>query len=165
MSWELLSQIAQVLEGVAVIFILIFGVVQLRQYKQQRNDTASVELMRSLQDVEFIHAFQLINALPDGLTADEIKARGSDYEKAAFVLSARFEIIGQIVSRNSIPSEIVEELVGGGVITLWRKLKRWTVDLRDEQDYPYLWEWFQWLAEQFEKNGRAEIPPAYMKAE
>ena len=159
----MLSQIAEVLGGVAVVTAVVFGVVQLRQFQQQRRDLAAVELMRTLQDSEFTRAFHLIYSLPDGLRAADIRARGTKYEEAAFTICARFETIGLLVFRGNIPSHMVEELVGGLVIKLWKRLHPWVQDVRAEQEHEILWEWYQWLAEQYEKLGRVEKAPAFEK--
>lgn len=156
-----LSQFAEVLGGIAVVTAVVFGVIQLRQYQQQRRDMAAVELMRTLQDSEFTRAFHLIYSIPESLRAADIRARGTEYEAAAFTICARFETVGLLVFRRNIPSHLVEELVGGLVIKLWQRLLPWVEDIRVEQEHEILWEWYQWLAEQFDKRGRIEQAPAF----
>jgi hypothetical protein len=157
----LLSQIAQVLRGISVVAAVVFGVVQVRHFGRQRRDAAAVELMRSLQDKEFTRAFRLIYALPEGIRARELRARGEEYEDAAFGISARFETLGLLVFRGSIPFHLVEDLVGGAVVGLWRRFRPWMEDVREEQAHRQLWEWFQWMAERLEERGRTEQAPAY----
>lgn len=163
MELSVLSQIAQILGGITVVVAVVFGIAQLRQFQQQRRDAAAVELMRSLQDREFTRAFRLIYALPDGLGAEGLRARGSEYEDAAYALSARFETMGLLVFRGNIPFVLVEELVGGAVVSLWHRLRPWVEDLRSEQEHRLLWEWFQWLAERLADRGRPGQTPAYEK--
>ena len=163
MNWEVLSQLAQILEGVAVLAAIVFGIVQLRQYKQQRKDAAAVELMRSLQDVSFVEGMRLVFTLPNDISLEEVSKKGIEYENAVFVLCTRFELIGLIVYRKSIPLELVDELLGGATVDLWRKLRTWTAAYRLEQDNPYFWEWFQWLAMRLEERAASNIPPAYEK--
>ena len=155
MNWETISQLAQVLEGVAVLAAILFGYVQLKQYRQQRNDNAAIELMRSFHDADFIYAFHR-------LWMDE---NGSDveYERAAFLLAARFETFGQIAFRESIPFHLIDELVGGAVVGMWHKIRPLAEKIREEQNYPQLFEWFQWLAERLEAQGRTELPPAFLR--
>lgn len=161
MNWELLSQIAQVLGGVTVLVAVVFAAVELRHFQQQRRDTAAAELMHSIEDSEFIRAFRLIYSLPEGVGAAELRAKGPEYEDAAFVISARFETVGLVVFRGSIPFHLVEDLIGGAAIALWLRLQPWAEDMRARNDHPQLWEWFQWLAERFEARGRAAKPPAH----
>jgi len=157
---NVLSQMAQVLGGVTVVVAVVFGIAQLRQFQQQRRDAAAVELMRSLQDGAFTRAFRLVYSLPDGLGAQDLRARGPEYEDAAFTVSAKFETLGLLVFRGNIPFHLMEELVGGVVVFLWRRLQPWALDLRAEQQHRILWEWFQWLAERLEERGRVEQIPA-----
>lgn len=56
----------------------------------------------------------------------------------------------------------MQDLVGGIVVVMWRKLEPWVMRLRIEQSYPSDSEWFQWLAEQLEQR-KAEKVPAYLR--
>lgn len=161
MNWEQFSQIAQIFEGITVLVAVIFGFVQFRQYKQQRRDTAAIELMHSLQDVETIRAMRLVFSLPEGISLEEVRAKGEKYEDAAYAISANLETICLTVHRKNIPAELVEELIGGAIVALWKKLRTWAADYRAEQGHPYFWEWFQWMATRFEEHGRTAQPPAY----
>ena len=40
MDVQTLSQIAQILGGIAVVVVIFFGIAQIRQFKQQRLDAA-----------------------------------------------------------------------------------------------------------------------------
>lgn len=163
MELDVLSQFAQVLGGISVVVAVVFGIVQLRQFQQQRSDAAAVELMRSLQDGEFTRAFRLIYALPDGVGAEDLRAKGNEYEEAAYAISARFETMGLLVFRGNIPFLLMEELVGGAVVALWCRLQPWVFDVRSEQEQRLLWEWFQWLAERLADRGRPGETPAFEK--
>ena len=161
MDLNSLALIAQILGGVAVVFAVVFGVAQLRHLQQQRHDASALELMRSFQDSEFTRAFRLIYALPDGTRAAELRAMGPEYEDAALAIGTRFETVGLLVFRGNIPFRIVEDLVGGVAVALWRKLQPWVVDVRVEQNQKMFLEWFQWLAERMAERGRTEQVPAY----
>ena len=163
MDLNTLSQIAEVLSGIAVIVAIVFGVVQVRQFQQHRRDSADVELMRSMQDREFTQSFRLIYSLPDNLSASGLRDLGAVYEEAAIAIGARFESMGLLVFRGSIPFELVEQIVGGVVVLLWRKLRLWAIEYRAEQDHELLFEWFQWLAERIEERGRTAELPAYKR--
>jgi len=163
MDLSALSQLAQVLGGVAVVVALVFGIVQIRQFRRQRLDAAALELMRSLQDREFTHAFRLIYALPDDIPASDLRALGVEHEEAALALGTRFETMGLLVYRDSVPIELLEELIGGAIVILWRKLRPWVEAGRIEGGHPLLFEWFQWLAERLEARGRPTQMPAFLK--
>jgi hypothetical protein len=158
-----LSQVAQIFGAVAVVAAIIFGVAQVRHAQRQRLDSAMVELMRAIQDREFTEAFQLLYGLPEGLKLADVRALGSQYELAAILLGSRFETLGLLVFRESIPLRLVEELIGGVVVLMWRKLTPWAIDYRAEQGHDLLFEWFQWLAERIEGRGRKQQEPAYRR--
>lgn len=158
-----LSQLAQILGGTAVVIALVFGMVQIHQFRRQRHDVAAIELMRSLQDHEFTHSFRLIYPLPEDMPADDFRELGSEYEEAALALGARFESMGLLVYRESLPLHLVEEIIGGAVVLLWRRLRPWVEFHRQEQGHPLLFEWFQWLAERLDERGRPTQAPAYLR--
>ena len=108
-------------------------------------------------------AFRLIYSINEGKRAVDLRALGTDYEDAAFILSSNFETMGFLVFRENIPFHLVEELIGGAAIKLWEKLYPWVEDLREEQGHPLLFEWFQWLVERLNEHGRAEQVPAYVQ--
>lgn len=163
MDLNTLAQVAEILSGIAVVAAMVFGVVQVRQFRQQRRDSADVELMRSMQDPEFTRSFRLIYSLPDNLGASGLRDLGPGYEEAAIAIGARFESMGLLVYRGSIPFDLVEQIVGGVVVLLWRKLRLWVVEYRAEQGHELLFEWFQWLAERIEERGRTAELPAYKR--
>ncbi|KGQ19297.1 hypothetical protein LF41_2945 [Lysobacter dokdonensis DS-58] len=156
-----LSQFAQIIGNLAVVVALCFGAAQIRQFRRQRLDAAASELMRSIQDQQFTRAFRLIYPLPVAVPADDLRALGPEYEDAALALGARFESMGLLVYRESLPMDMVEEIIGGAVVLLWQRLKPWAEANRREQNHPLLFEWFQWLAERLEERGRPSQTPAF----
>ena len=161
MDLSALTQFTQIIGNLAVVLALCFGMAQIRQFRRQRHDAAAIELMRSIEDQQFTHSFRLIYALPVAMPADELRALGPDYEDAALSLGARFESMGLLVYRDSLPMHLVEEIIGGAVVLLWYRLKPWVEASRREQNHPLLFEWFQWLAERLEERGRPTQTPAY----
>ncbi len=161
MDLNILTQISQTLGGITFLVAFLIGFAQLRQFRRQRRDSAAIELMRSFQDNEFINSLRLIHSLPRGLRAAELRAKGVEYETAAYTLCARFESIGLLVFKRSIPYRLVEELIGGTVVDLWKRLEPWVGDVRTEQHQRLLFEWVQWLADRLIERGRMEQPVAY----
>ena len=85
-------------------------------------------------------------------------------EHAAWALCAKYETVGHLVYREIMPIELVEELLGGIGVHLWRRLRPWVESMRVEQNQPLLMEWFQWLVERLEERKRPEATPAYLLA-
>jgi len=163
MSWEAVTATATAFMAIVILVTAIVGVVQLRQLREQRRDAAAIELMRSLQDTTFSHAFRLILALPEGISAAELSAGGPELEEAAQILAFRFETFGLLVYRGTISFETMEELAGGATISIWNRLKDTARQTREAKGWPMYCEWFQWIAEQFEKRGRLQQVPAHLR--
>jgi len=161
MDLQSLSYIAQILSAATVVVAVVFGIVQVRLARQQRRDLAAVELMRSIQDAEFTHSLRLIGPLPPGASARELRRGGDAHEDAALALGTRYETLGYLVFRGTIPLELVEEQVGGVAIAVWKRMGDWVAAIRTEQDQPLFLEWFQWLVQELEARGRAQQTPAY----
>lgn len=160
---QTLANVAQVIGVIAVIAAIVFGFVQVRQYRQQRRDALAVELMRSIQDVEFTRSLIMVLNLPFEVTAQDVRDRGDAYEFAVLALMAKYETLGYLVYRGIMPLELVEELVGGVGVHTWRRLKPWAQALRNAQGQPLLFEWFEWLVGQLEQRRRTEAVPAYVR--
>ena len=160
---QTLANLSQVLGALAVVAAIVFGLAQIRQFRQQRRDALAVELMRSIQDAEFTRSFRLLFALPTSITAAEFRALGETYEVASWALAAKYETLGYLVFRGIMPLELVEELVGGVGVHLWLRLQPWVLALRQEQGQPLLLEWFQWLAERLQARERPQAVPSYIR--
>ena len=158
-----LANLAQVLGALAVLTAIVFGLAQIRQFRQQRRDALAVELMRSIQDAEFTRSLRVLLTLPDPTSPAEFRARGEQVEDAAWALCAKYETLGYLVYRGIMPIELVEELVGGVGMHLWNRLRPWAESIRAEQGQPLLLEWFQWLAERLQERNRPQATPAYIR--
>ena len=163
MSWEAVTAIGTAFTGCIIFVTALIGVYQLRTIREQRRDAAAIELMRSFQDTTFAEAFLSILSLPPAISAVDLHARGADIERAAQILAFRFETLGLMVYRGAIAFRVMEELVGGGVVTLWSRLADVIEETRREKNWPSYCEWFQWLAEQLEKRGRLQQTPAHIR--
>jgi hypothetical protein len=157
-----LANLAGIISGVAVIGGAAFAVIKLREYRKQRREDAAVELVRSFYNADFARSVRLIRLLPDGCKAAELRAKGSEHEEAAILVSFAFETIGLLVFRQITPFSIVEELTGGLAVLMWRKLQRWEEDVRVESAQESWSEWFQWLVERLQDHAREKNPkPAH----
>jgi hypothetical protein len=161
MSWEAVTALGTAFTGVVIVVTAFAAISQLRQLREQRRDSAAVELMRSLQDGEFIRAFRVLMSLPAGVAADELRSRGSECTDAAYIIGLRLEMLGVLVYRGAIAFDVTEDLAGGGIVSMWVRLKDFAREIREEQHYPMYLEWFQWLAEQYEKRDRLHQTPAH----
>lgn len=157
MDWDLYANFAQIVGALTIVGGAVFGIVQLIEFRGQRRDLVAVELMRSFYNPEFSHAVTLIRALPDNVSAAELRA-GSDQERAALMIAMMYETMGLLVYRRIASFDLAQELTGGLIVVLWRKLGVWVASVRDEQSHPRFAEWFEWLAIQFGKPANSAVP-------
>ena len=157
-----LANLAEILGAIVVIGGVVFAVIQIRQFRRQRVEAASIELVRSFHSAEFARAFSFLLRLPDITSGKELRAAHSDAEVHAMTVSVTIESMGVLVFRRILPMKMAEDLMSGTVTMLWTKLSPWIHDLRKEQDQEQLHEWFEWLADQFARRA-AKNPqgPAY----
>jgi hypothetical protein len=159
-----LADLAEILGAIVVIGGVAFAAIQIHQFRRQRLEVASIELVRSFQSPEFTKAHTFVLALPDGTSAEELRQRSGDAEALAMVVSTTFESVGVMVYRRILPIAIVEELMGGTVVSFWGKLEAWIKALREEQNRSDTHEWFQWLAEQLARRATSgSSQPAYLQ--
>ena len=158
-----IANIARIVSSVVVISGIIFGIIQIRQYQQQRQDVAAVQLVNSFQSPDFNKSLRKVWSLPDAASWQELQELGNEWEAAAFQVGMTLETMGVLVYRRIVPLAILDELMGDAILVLWRKLQPWVEHLRIEQKRDSAYEWFQRLAERLaEKERRTEIG-AYWK--
>lgn len=155
--------IARIIGSVVVISGVVFGIIQIRQYQQQRQDIAAVQLVNSFQSPDFNKSLRKVWSLPDAVTWQELQERGNDWQAAAFQVGMTMETMGVLVYRRIVPLAILDELMGDAISVLWRKLQPWVEHLRDEQKRDSAYEWFQWLAERLAEKERRTEMGAYRK--
>jgi hypothetical protein len=149
-----LNTAANLAEIAGVFLVLagfIFAAVQILQFRRQRRDLAAIELTRSFYSPEFARAIRVVLALPDGISAEELRRRDARDEDAAWLVGLMFESIGVMLDRRVVAPEIVFDLMGGLSQGVWDKLKRWAADVRREQDREKVFEWLQSLADRMKR--------------
>jgi hypothetical protein len=157
-----IANFAEVLGAISIVVALTFSAFQIREFKMRRRDSVAAGLMQTFYSADFAHALALLRSLPDGVPANKLRERGLEYEEAAILVTTTFETMGLMVHRGIAPFSLVEELAGGMVVVMWRKLSAWLKAVSEEQEQPSWAEWFQWLAEQLKAvEGRKE--PAHLR--
>ena len=161
---EMLASIAGIVGGLALAAAVIFAVVQVRQFQQQRRDSAAMELMRMLQDPRFVQAYITLGQVPNGISARNLRGMGRDYEEAAMSMVNIYETVGLLVFRNTVSFQTVREVTGGILAALWGKLHVWVSDVRQEPGGERFAEWVQWIVERIaEQEAKAPTEPAYKR--
>jgi hypothetical protein len=159
---ERLANLAEIVGVIIVVGGLFFAMLQMRQIRQQRRELAAIELFRFFGNPHFTAAYKRILRMPDDLDIEDIRGEDSGLEDAAVLISATMENIGVMTYQRIVPFTVVNNLIGQSAPILWRKLERWAVALREEQESAAAFEWFQWLAERLEEYEPADPDPAYI---
>jgi hypothetical protein len=145
------ANLAEILGTLTIVGGAAFAVFQLAEFRGQRADMVAVELMREFYNADFARAVTMIKSLPDDISAAELLSRGADYEQASFIIGMTYETMGLLVYRRIASFDLAQELTGGLIDVMWRKLHVWVETVRAEQAHPRFAEWFEWLAIQFAK--------------
>ncbi len=146
MTLEQLAAAAQIIGVMTIVSGLFFGWFQVRVNRARQRDTIVINLMQTFYHSDLARAVQILHGLPDGASAEELRKCGPEYEEAAVIISTSFETMGLLVYKKIAKFDLVIELTGGMVISMYRKLQFWLQTVRKEQNQPSWAEWFEWLA-------------------
>lgn len=152
---------AEIFGAIAIFGGGLFGLVQLNEYRKRRRYQIAADLCRSIADPDLARAIVLLKSLPDGLSLKEFQERDSCYEEAAQVVGLTFETMGILVQKEIASFRIVQELAGGLILMLWRKVALQIEETRVEQNNPRFGEWYQWLVERLQEQ-ESSIEPAFI---
>lgn len=148
--FQVVGQVALVV-GAAVAF---YQLVQLRRGRQTE---AAIQVITSLQTQEFREAFSLVNDLPVGATADQVRAGGPRFESAAATIMMTFETLGVLVHNRIVPIDLVDQVIGGFLRESWRRLEGYVLWKRQAIGQARWGEWYQWLFEHLAQNPRRAV--------
>lgn len=154
------AAIAEIFGTVTILIGGLFAAVQFVEYRRRTRNAAAAELCRRFAEPELARAINLIRRLPDGITLEEFRKLPPEYEQAAQIIGMSFETMGLLVFRNMASFSMIQDLTGGLLLMMWRKIRVWVEDTRREQGTARFGEWVQWLAERLDEL-EAEKVPAY----
>ncbi len=156
------AAIAEILAALAILGGTLFGIVQFFEFRKQRRCQVAADLCRPFTEPELARAIVLLNSLPEGLGAEEFRAKGPQYLEAAQVVGMMFESMGLLVHKRIASFPVVQALTGGLLLMMWRKIGVLIQETRVEQKNPRYGEWVQWLVERVEAR-EAGMVPAFEK--
>jgi len=159
-----ISNIANLINALAVTAGVIFAAAQIRYYRQRRRREAMLELVRSFQSPAFTSALRRVLSLPDGADAQKIREMlGPDGEDAVYLVSLTWESLGVLVFRREVTLDLVDDFFSGPILLSWQKLKVYSEDWRRTLNRETGNEWFHWLAERMMEREKLSPPvPAYI---
>src|SRR5258705_12928960 len=113
---DVLANVSQIIGAVAIVAGGIFAVVQLQEFREQRREAMTVELLRSFSEPAHANAVAQIQELPDAASADLLRSKGRDHERAALMIAMTYETIGLLVFHGMASFAMVQELTGGRTV-------------------------------------------------
>jgi len=155
-----IAAMAEIFGALAILLGGLFAIVQFSEFRKRRRYQVAAELCRQFADPDFARAIVLIRQLPDGISLEALKEMDPEYEQSAQVLAMTFETMGLLVYENLASFRIIQQLTGGLLLNVWRKLSVWVATVRIESGNPRFAEWVQWLAERLAEE-EEEMVPAY----
>ncbi len=152
------ASIAEIFGGLAILAGGLFALVQLSEFRRRRRAQVAAELCRSFSSPELARAITLVRSLPDGIHLDQLREMDREYEVSAQVIGMSFETMGLLVHEDIAAFHTVQDLTGGLLLMIWRKIGVWVEDTRIEHDNPRFGEWVQWLAERVAEQEAGKVP-------
>jgi len=159
---DYLANLAEIVGVVIVVGGLLFALLQMRQIRQQRRELAAIELFRFFGNPQFTTAYLKIMDYKGKLDDQACDENGVSLRDEATLISVTMENIGVMTYQRIVPFVVVSNLIGGGVPLLWEKLEPWVLEMREAQQQPAVFEWFQWLSERLLQYKSFDPEPAYV---
>lgn len=151
MSLQTLANLAEIFSALLVITGVFFGIMEVRHYRDQRQESAAMEIIRTFQSRAFTSALRLVMDYEQECKTCGENRIPQELEDAAMLVSTTMESVGLMVNQRIVPFRLVQQLMGGTIQAHWRVLKPHTQWLREKVGRPSIHEWFQWLAERLDE--------------
>ena len=161
-SLQTYAAIAEIFGALTIILGGAFGIMQFREFRARRRQQIASDLCQEFTKPDLARAVTLVRSLPDGVTLTELQDMDEEYQAASQIVGMTFETMGLLVQKNIASFEVVQELTGGLLIMMWRKIHVWVEETRVDQSNPHFGEWMQWLVERMEER-EAGREPAFIE--
>ena len=135
----------------AVVFGVVFALVELRHAVRNRRDHAAVDIVRTVQTQEVRRAVERVLKLPDAADPALIR-RDPELLEAALAVDSACEMWGCMVFEGVVDHQMLDRMVGGWVRGTWQRLRRWVEAERIEKQNANIGEWWQWLNDLLEAD-------------
>ena len=150
-SGSFLFAAVEIFTAIAIVFGIVFGLIELRQATKSRRDLAAVDIVRTVQTQEVRQAVRRIFDLP--LDADPQLIRNDPaLLAAALAVDSACEMWGCMVFEGVVDHQLLDRMVGGWVRGTWTRLRAWVESERVETQSVNVGEWWQWLYELLEAD-------------
>src|ERR1051325_7776685 len=113
----------QAIETAAVVVGVVFGLIQLRQLRFQREIQAGIELLHPLQAPQMAEAVMAVHSQPDGLTGEQVHQKLGDRFGSILGVLGLFESLGPIIARGYISLDMYADSYRGVTVICWKKMQ------------------------------------------
>ena len=159
-----LDTLAAIVQAVAVVIAVGFGIAQIQESGAARRRTAAYTLMHSLQSPQMLRGIITLDKLPDDAPKSTVDALPIDSQVDLMNVLAVWESLGILVHKGEIALSMVDDFYSGTLIQSDRKLRRYVAEVRTETGRVTQWEWFEWLADRMVERESAAPPiPAHVQ--
>lgn len=156
------ASIAEIIGAFTLVSGATFGVIQLVEYRRRRRFSVAADLCRAFTQPELARAVVLLMSLPDRQSLKDFESSEPRYCEAALVVLMTYETMGLLVQKRIASFQIVQELTGGLLLTLWDKLDLLVHQTRETTGNKRFAEWVEWLVNRIRAR-ESEMKPAYVR--
>ena len=155
-----IDSLFQIIEALAVVIGVGFAIIQVRQYRRDRHREAALELLHAFQTPSFARALNIVYAMPDGLSKEEIEQFCGDEFHLVYAMTTTWESLGVLVHRGEVDLWLVNDFFSGPITISWQKLENQVMGERADVGRDTINEWFQWLKERLDEieSDRPPVP-------
>lgn len=146
-----LSTIANLATALTVLSAVIFGLVEMRRARRDREERAAFTAVQAILTPQWMRSMLIVHNIPESATAAEIENDTRIFE-AASVVGITLEGLGYSVYARVVPLRVIGDLMGGTIRLAWRKLRPYIEEERRRTGSRKTFEWFEWLARQIERH-------------
>ena len=146
-----LGTVANLATAAAVIVGVVFGLIELKHARREREDRAAFEVVHAMLTPEWMQSVIVVQSIADGTAPQALEAE-ERLLRAAQSAGIILEALGYSVFKRIVPLEVVDDLLGGTVRVAWRKLRGYVEFERARSGSQKSWEWFEWLAARLDEH-------------
>jgi hypothetical protein len=146
-----LGTIANVATALTVLVGVMFGLVEMRRARRDREERVAFAAVQALMTPEWMSSSMIVHSIPKGTTAAQLENDPRMLE-ACLKIATIMEGIGYSVYARIVPLSVAADLIGGTARIAWQNFRPVVELERMRAGTQKSWEWFQWLVEQLERH-------------
>ena len=146
-----LGTIANVATAMTVLVGVMFGLVEMRRARRDREERAAFAAVQAFMTPEWMSSSTIVHSIPKGTAAAQLENDPRMLE-ACLKIATIMEGIGYSVYARIVPLSVAADLVGGMARIAWQNFRPFDEVERASAGTEKSWEWFQWLVEQLERH-------------